>query len=413
MERPTLLDPAVVVSYATSGARIVRRRIRGMRRFDGDAEAICRGVIEACWTGEYLAASGGHFRQAWTRDLGFAAPSLVRLGARQRVRRSLAWMLDAWSRDRHVTTTVFPGPRARDIWTLGVDSLPLLVHSLRAASSDDLVARHAAWLGPEIRRYQAAVVDPRTGLVRDDREFSTHRDTVRTRANAYANTMIALLDRDLVETAWLPTPFASGTAERLVAAHWRGDRFVDRSDGAEVTGDATVTPFFFEVVPDPLGLRPALDAARGAGLADPLPLRYAARRDPRAQGAVQRWLVGDYQGTAVWTSLGAMYLRLLQRAEPERAREVAAAYRRVVERDRTVVEVYAGTEPDLRPYRGRCGLFLADEAMLWAAILLEALVADAASTGRGSEEGPAAAIPGRIHGPAPIADTSPPAGRHR
>jgi hypothetical protein len=49
------------------------------------------------------------------------------------------------------------------------------------------------------------------------------------------------------------------------------------------------------------------------------------------------------------------------------------------ERDGTVVEVYAGGaggSPDLRPYRGRFGLFLADEAMLWAAILLEAFEAD-------------------------------------
>jgi hypothetical protein len=373
---PTALDPAVVASYATSGGRIARRRLRGVRRFPGDAEAICRAAVEACWTGDYLSASGGHFRQAWTRDLGFAAPSLVRLGQRDRVLASLDWMLDAWSARGHVTTTIFPGRRPRDIWTLGVDSLPLLVHAARAADAGDLVERHARWLAPDLVDYHAAVVDPSTGLVRDDRSFSTHRDTVRTRSNAYANTMLALLDRDLRETGWFRTPFAGGTAERLVAAHWRGDRFVDRADGAEVTGDATVAPFFVGVVPDGLGLAAALAAARDAGLADPMPLRYAARRDISAEGLAQRWLVGDYQGTAMWTSLGAMYLRLLQRADPDLARPVVAAYRSLVERDGTVVEVYDGQAPDLRPYRGRLGLFIADEAMLWAAILLEALIED-------------------------------------
>jgi hypothetical protein len=369
---PTLVDPVVVASYATSGLRIARRRVRGMRRFEGDAASICRGVIESCWTGAYLAASGGHFRQAWTRDLGFSAPSLVRLGQGERVRASLAWMLDAWSRRGRVTTTVFPGGRPRDIWTLGVDSLPLLVHALRAVEADDLVARHAAWLGPEVARYGAAVLDPATGLVRDDRAFSTHRDTVRTRANAYAATMVALLDRHLREGGWFPSPVPAGAADRLVAAHWRGDRFADRADGAEVTGDATVAPFFFRVVPDELGLAVALAAARSAGLADPLPLRYSARRDASAEGRVQRWLVADYQGSAIWTSLGAMYLRLLQRVDPLAAREASAGYRRIVERDGTVVEVYDGQAPGLRPYRGRFRLFVADEAMLWAAILLEA-----------------------------------------
>jgi hypothetical protein len=379
MALPTLVDPVVVASYIASGSRIARRRVRGMRRFEGDAAAICRASIDACWTGQYLAASGGHFRQAWTRDLGFAAPSLVRLGQRERVHASLAWMLDAWSRRGRVTTTVFPGGRPRDIWTLGVDSVPLLVHALRTAGAGELVARHGGWLGPEIGRYGAEVVDPATGRVRDDRVFSSHRDTVRTRSNAYAATMVALLDRDLRETDWFASPVLPGAVERLVEAHWRGDRFVDRADGAEVTGDATVAPFFFEVVPDALGLGGALAAARVAGLADPLPLRYSARRDAAVEGRVQRWFVADYQGSAIWTSLGAMYLRLLQRWDVSAARPEVAAYRRMVERDGTVVEVYAGGaggSPDLRPYRGRFGLFLADEAMLWAAILLEAFEAD-------------------------------------
>ena len=47
-------------------------------------------------------------------------------------------------------------------------------------------------------------------------------------------------------------------------------------------------------------------------------------------------------------------------------------YRRLVERDGTVREVYDGADPHLRPYRGRLGIFLADEAMLWGAILAEA-----------------------------------------
>jgi hypothetical protein len=366
------LDPAIWPSYASSVLRTVQRRVRGPRRFTGDASAICRAAVAACWTGGYLAASGGHFRQAWTRDLGFSAPSLVALGEGGRVRASLAWLLESWAPAGKVTTTVFPGRRPRDVWTLGVDSLPLLVHALRAAGADDLVTRHADWLGREVRRYAAEVIDPRTNLVRDDRTFSTHRDTVRTRSNAYANSMLLLLDRHLRETGWFPSPVAAGSVERFVAAFWRHDHFVDRADGTLVTGDATVAPFFFSVVPDDLGLGPALRAATASGLADPLPLRYTARRDRSVEDPVQRLLVPDYQGTAIWTSLGAMFVRLLQRASPEAARSVVDAYRSIIERDGTVWEVLDGSDPSLRPYRGRLGIFLADEAMLWAAILAEA-----------------------------------------
>ena len=85
-----------------------------------------------------------------------------------------------------------------------------------------------------------------------------------------------------------------------------------------------------------------------------------------------RRFVPDYQGTAVWSSLGAMYLRLLQRADPQAARPVTAQYRRIVERDGTVTEVFDGQAPDLRPFRGTLSIFIADEAMLWGAILAEA-----------------------------------------
>ena len=368
------LDPAMWPNYLASAGRVLRRRVLGTRRYDGDAAAICRAVIDACWAGDHYNASAGHFRQAWTRDLGFAAPSLVRLGHRERLHAGLAWMLEAWRPGEHVTTTIVGRQWPRDIWTFGVDSLPLLLHSLRAARADDLVAIHRRWLERDVARNAATVIDPVSGLVRDDREFSSHRDTVRNRSTAYANAMVLLLDRHLRETGWFASPVPEGAVDRFVEAFWRGDRFVDRADGEEVTGDATVAPFFFEVVPDELGLWQALESAREAGLADPLPLRYAARRDGSKEDRMTQLFVPDYQGTAVWTSLGAMYLALLQRVGHPKASSTLEAYRGLVERDGTVREVYDGSDPGLEPYRGTLGIFLADEAMLWGAILAESIV---------------------------------------
>ena len=359
-------------NYAASASRVLRRRLLGARRYDGDAAAICDAVIEACWAGDHFNASGGHFRQAWTRDLGFAAPALARLGHRDRLHAALGWMLDVWREQGHVTTTIVGRRWQRDIWTFGVDSLPLLLHSLRAAEADDLVDAHREWLQLDAQHYVSTVLDPVTGLVRDDRTFSTHRDTVRNRSTAYANAMVLLLDRHLRETGWFSSPVPEGAVDRFVDAFWRDDRFVDRADGDEVTGDATVAPFFFEVVPDDLGLAAALDAARAAGLAEPVPLRYAAVRDKAKEDGLTQLFVPDYQGTAIWTSLGAMYLRLLQRCGHQAAGPTAQAYRDLVERDATMTEVYDGDDPGVVPYRGTFGIFLADEAMLWGAILAEA-----------------------------------------
>jgi hypothetical protein len=188
--------------------------------------------------------------------------------------------------------------------------------------------------------------------------------------------MVVLLDQLLRDTEWFRTPVPSGAEARFVERFWRGDRFVDRPDTDEVTGDATVVPFVFGVVPDGLGLAAALRAAEEAGLADPLPLRYASRRRPSLEDPVQRRLVPDYQGTAIWTSLGGWYIQSLQRADPTAARRAIGAYRTAIERAGTVWEVFDGRARgtrDLRPYRGPGGLFVGDEAMLWAALFVEAL----------------------------------------
>ena len=118
--RPALLGMGAHVASAR-----VRRAVLGHRRHAGPAEQILRAGLERCWSGEYLTASPGHYRQFWTRDLGFAAPALVRLGGPwpDRLLSSLAWAMDVWRRrGSHVTTTINPLLRGPvDIFDYGVD----------------------------------------------------------------------------------------------------------------------------------------------------------------------------------------------------------------------------------------------------------------------------------------------------
>ena len=136
-----------------------------------------------------------------------------------------------WERRRsHVTTTINYCGRPADVFAYGVDSLPLLLAALRAADAGDLVERHRAWLTAEIADYAARVVDPATGLVRSDRTYSAHRDTVVNRSTAYGNTMVALLAKTIAETGWFESPL-----ERWFDGRW--DRLLASGFGA-VTGSA-------------------------------------------------------------------------------------------------------------------------------------------------------------------------------
>lgn len=400
MSRLAFLHPALLGMGLHVASARVRRAVLGHPRYPGSAEEILRAGLEDCWSGRFLTASPGHYRQFWTRDTGFAAPSLVRLGGPwpDRLLSSLAWAMGIW-RDRgsHVTTTINPLLRwPVDIFDYGVDSLPLLLTSLQAlASSPDasvtdrtraLVDEHRDWIAKEVEHFVEAVVDPSSGLVRSDRAFSAHRDTFRNGSTAYANAMVALLGRVVVETGWAPDllsrHFVFNAREpnepvdwgRLLRRHfWLGDRFRDRLGSDDTSGEANVWPFHLGLVDDDAMLTAAIETLRREGFTTPVPLKFEARH--RADGLllVYRLWSADYQTTTSWTSLGSIYLALLRRVDPAAARAYLDRMRALIERDGTFWEVLDGTG---RPWRSWSRLSISDVSMLWGAILLETLEAD-------------------------------------
>lgn len=368
-------EPAVVAEYIhTLGIR-VRRQLRGHTHHRGEAAAIVRACIEACWNGRTFTASPGHFDTFWTRDLSFSVPSLLRLGHGERVRGSLAYALDIWTKRRgHVTTTIHYFDRPGDVFEYGVDSLPLLMAALRAADATDLVERHATWLQAEVGHFYETVVDPAAGLVRSDRKFSAHRDTVVNRSNAYGNTMVALLAKTIEETGWLESPFEphfDGDYGRLLLEHfWVDDHFRDALGEETVSGEANIWPFYSGVIGDPEIVAPALRYLDANGFCDPHPLRYETSRRPEREVWVTRHVLPDYQGSTVWTSLGAMYLQVLRTVDPDLAARETARYIEWIERDGTFWEVMDSRGQGWVSPRW---LMIGEESMLWSAIFLDHL----------------------------------------
>ena len=115
----------------------------------------------------------------------------------------------------------------------------------------------------------------------------------------------------------------------------------------------------------------ALDTLEREGYTDPLPLRYETRRDPTKEVWLTRHLLPDYQGSTVWTSLGAMFLQLQRSVDPGRAADGIARYVDLVERDGTYWEVLDPTS--LRCWVSPRRVLIGEEAMLWSAIFLDLL----------------------------------------
>jgi hypothetical protein len=369
------IHPAVLMEYVHTTAVRFRRQFRGHTRHPGDARAIIRACIDDCWNGRFFTASPGHFDMFWTRDLSFSAPSLIRLGERERVHASLAYALRIWTKRRsHITTTIHYFDRPGDVFEYGVDSLPLFMAALRVTDATDLVERYRGWLEDEIAHFAERVVDPETGLVRGDRKYSAHRDTVWNRSNTFGNSMVALLAKTIGETGWFESPFErhfDGAYGRLLVEHlWHGDHFRDAIDDPTVSGEANVWPFYVGAVADPAYVRPALRYLREQGFTDPLPLRYELERRPEKEVFLTRLILPDYQGSTVWTSLGAIYIQLLRQIDPQLCAAETARYVEFIERDGTFWEVLGH---DGQNWVSPRWLFIGEESMLWSAIFLDVL----------------------------------------
>jgi hypothetical protein len=365
----------MVAAYVHTVVVRLRRGVRGHTRHQGDAASIIRACIEACWNGRTFTASPGHFDVFWTRDLSFSVPSLIRLGQGARVHASLAYALDVWTRRRsHITTTIHYFGRPGDVFEYGVDSLPLVMAAMRAAGANDLVERHRDWLAAEIAHFDERVVDGASGLVRPDRTYSAHRDTVVNRSNAYGNTMVALLAKTIAETGWFDSPFErhfDGDYGRLlVERFWDGDHFRDALGDDTPSGEANVWPFYAGVIADREMVAAALGFLDAHGFCDPYPLRYETARRPEREVWMTRHLLPGYQGSTVWTSLGAIYFQLLGSVDRSRAATETARYVEWIERDGTFWEVLDARG---RPWTSPRWLTVSEESMLWSAIFLDVL----------------------------------------
>ena len=370
--------PTVAVAYAVNLAVRARRAVRGRNRHPGGAEEIIRACIDDCWDGTHYRASPGYFRQFWTRDLSFSAPALARLSPahRERVIRSCDWAIRTWKRrGSHVTTTIHFFDQPVDVFDYGVDCLPLMLAATRRIGAEDLLERHRPWLEGEVRHYMDEVVDPRTGMVRSDRKYSAHRDTIVNRCNAFGNSMVALLAMTLVDLGWdLPKPMQplALAPQSILLDHFWDSRgfFIDSPGDDTPSGEGNIWPFWTGVITDDGVLRTALHELEERGYANPYPLKYEVARRPELEPIFVRTVMPDYQGATVWTSLGSMYLQLLHTYDPAQARLEMDRYRAWIERDGTFWEVI---DDETGERYSSTLLTHSDESMLWSAIFLDLL----------------------------------------
>ncbi|MFH1133903.1 MAG: hypothetical protein V1735_05405 [Nanoarchaeota archaeon] len=354
------MDPVLI----NEGWRIFLRRLRiglcGYPSYEGSSDDICAAIVDRCWNGTYFMTSAGHFREFWTRDFGLCIDALLALGHKEKVRSTLAYALDRFSRTR-LTTTINPAGKPFDFPTYAPDSLAFLLRSLARLHDRTLVDHHRPFLENEIRRFRETVLDEQ-GAVRKDREFSSINDHGRRRSSCYDTCMAAIVQRYARELG-LDAPCETDYPRLLKQRYWKGDRFISDLGQGLVTGDANVFPAYCGVCSDAMAKK-ALAAIRLLGLDKPMPLKYHAGRTTR--GNAYSWLAPGYERHTVWLHLGFAYLDAVAMHEPHLLKPYLDAYDLFIGKYRNFFEV---VDDRLRPYHS---LFYAcDDSMLWAANFLK------------------------------------------
>ncbi len=351
------------LNHLSEALRIFRRsrivKNRGIKQYNGNANKICRQIIEDCWNGRYFQVSAGHFCEFYIRDFGFCIDSLLKLGYKDKVLKTLEYALSVYSKQR-LTTTIIPSGKCIDVFDYSPDSLAFLLRCLRISDAKELVETYRAFLLKETNKYFNLVIDKKTGLVRTDRKFSSIKDQSIRKSSCYDNCMTAMLSNEL-DKLKMSNPFKAYDYKKLIKDNfWTGNYFLDDLSGERyIAGDANIFPFWTGIFDDREMLKKCISSIQKEGLDKPFPLKYT--KNAKRLNFVSSFSQ-NYEGTSVWMHIGPLFVFLVKKIDRKKAADYLDVYTNLIKKYKNFIEVF---NPDGTPYKSQ--FYHADEGMLWAA----------------------------------------------
>lgn len=330
------------------------------KRYGGNAEQICRQIIEDCWNGRFFMTSTANFPQFWTRDFGLCVQSLLNLDFQKEVVQTLRYAINRFTKDKTITTTITTNGRPFDFPTKSVDSLPWFIHSIKISKFS--YHNYKEFLNRQITQFYRDFIDPETGLVKSDLHVSSIKDWSIRKSSCYDNCMVAMLAQDLKDMKLL-NPFKKHNYSEIIKENfWNGKYFYDDITKQEyVAGDANIFPFLSGAIKDKKMLESALKEIQESGLDQPFPLSYTNSKK-NIKFIWESIFMPNYEGTAIWMNMGPFYIKLVQQVNPKLAHEYTQNYTALIEKHKNYYEVF--TEKG-KPYTSP--FYYSSPGMLWCA----------------------------------------------
>ncbi|MDD5086947.1 MAG: hypothetical protein PHV16_04305 [Candidatus Nanoarchaeia archaeon] len=348
--------------------RSLKVRFKGIKKYNGSPENILKKIIDNCWSGRVFNASAGHFNLFYMRDFGISVQALVNLGYEQRVVKTLKSILEIYSNNDKITTTISKSRAAFDFPCYTPESVAYLLHSIRISGANDLVENHKFFIEKEIRKAFFQSFDSERGIVRKDKFFSSMKDNALRNSSLYNNVMIAMLAED-IDYFKLHNPFKSYNFKKIIKdKFWNGSYFLDDLSGENyIAGDANVFPYWTGLFDSKKMIKLSLDAVYNEGLDRPFPLKYTKEK-PGDYLLFANALAPNYEGNTIWTNIGQCFIDVVNKVDKEKAKEYVNQYLKNLKKYKNYIEVF---NPDGTPYK--TFFYYADTGMLWSSMLLDSM----------------------------------------
>ncbi|MFW5780385.1 MAG: hypothetical protein ACOCWI_02910 [Bacillota bacterium] len=360
------------IDHIKEGKRIFKRakrvRKQGLYKYEGDADKICFQIIEDCWNGVYFMTSSynGHFCEFYMRDFAWAVKALMQLGYEKKVKKTLEYALDKYSKDK-LTTTINPEGKCVDIFDYSPDSIAYLIHSLKIANADELITKYKDFLQMEIKKCFDKCFDTNTSLMKKDAHFGSIKDSTFRYCSTYDNTMLAMMSKDL-DILKLENPFqAYDIKKAMIENLWNKEKgywYDDLSKYDIVTGDSNTFPYWTGVFTDKKMIESSIKNIIKAGLDNPFPLKYSNQKFGK-ESLWRKLTVPEYQTHSIKTHMGCLYIHVVNSVDKEKAKEYKEKYKKLIEKYGTYLENFFQNGEPLNTK-----FYFSDEANVWSANFL-------------------------------------------
>ncbi len=356
--------------HLIEAVRMFRRhqRVQGknFKKFSGNDIEIGEQILEELWNGTYYKTSIGHYPGFYSRDFGMVIDSLLKLGHKERVRKTLVYALNIYRKQGGIKTFISKKGKTVNFPNVySPDSTAYMFRSVRVLNDKKIIKEFKPFLQEELNKYYIIVVHKITGEVKRKIHFGGMRDHSKRDSSAYDTVMTAMISRE-ADKLGLENPLKRfDYKEILLENYWTGNYFKDNASSNELSADANIYPFWHDIIKDKQKLLRVIIGIKERHLDKPFPIKYVAQKEKKGETIFAETFVKDWEADAIWPMSALPYIDILRRVDKKLAKQHIDQYRRLILKYRTFLEVYdRNGKPFVTPF------YSTDEGRIWVATYL-------------------------------------------